>query len=85
LQGLQERYSARGLATLSLSLDHDSTAWQTALKRLALLWPQGRAAAVDDAGVSSMSCNWLLNPPGKIIAKVYEVEELDTSFANRMK
>src|SRR5262249_34296191 len=54
LRRLQERFAGRGLATLGLALDEDDAAWQAALKRLDLPWPQGRLAAADTAGVSSV-------------------------------
>jgi thiol-disulfide isomerase/thioredoxin len=84
LRRLQERYAARGLATLSLSLDHDAAAWRTVLKRLDLPWPQGRLAAAE-AGVSSVPAYWLLDPDGKIVAKVYDTDELAKPLADRLK
>jgi hypothetical protein len=55
------------------------------LKQLDLPWQQGRLAAVGDAGVSSVPAYWLLDPPGKLIAKVYDVEELSALLAERLK
>jgi RNA polymerase sigma factor (sigma-70 family) len=81
LRRLQKQYTARKLATLSLSLDHDAAAWRTALKRLDLPWTQGRLAAASDAGVSSVPTYWLLDPAGKIVAKVYDPDELAKSLA----
>jgi thiol-disulfide isomerase/thioredoxin len=85
LRQLQERYTARGLATLGLSLDQDAAAWQTVLKRIDLPWPQGRLAVSADAGVSSVPTYWLLDPNGKIIAKTYDLDELAKALAERMK
>ncbi len=85
LRQLQERYAARGLATLGLSLDQDGAAWQTVLKRLNLPWPQGRLAVSAEAGVSSVPAYWLLDPTGKIVAKTYDVDELAKALAERMK
>jgi RNA polymerase sigma factor (sigma-70 family) len=82
---LQERFAARGLATLSLSLDDDQAAWQAGLKRLDLPWPQGRLAAASHAGVSSVPAYWLLDPAGKIVAKVNDTDELATYLADRLK
>lgn len=85
LRQLQERYIARGLVTLGLSLDQDTAAWQTVLKHLNLPWPQGRLAVSSDAGVSSVPAYWVLDPTGKIVAKTYDVEELAKALAERMK
>jgi hypothetical protein len=73
------------MATLGLSLDEDPTAWQAALKRLDLPWPQGRLAAAGDTGVSSVPAYWLLDPAGKIVAKVSDPEELGATLADRLK
>lgn len=83
LRQLQERIAAQGLATLSLSLDDDPAAWRTALKRLDLPWRQGRLAEANDAGVSSVPAYWLLDPAGKIVAKVSEPDELVKPLADR--
>src|SRR5262249_47534873 len=65
LRRLQERFAGRGLATLGLALDEEDAAWQAAVKRLDLPWPQGRLAAAGDAGVSGVPAYWLLDPTGK--------------------
>lgn len=85
LRKLRERYAARGLATLGLSLDHEAAAWRTELKRIDLPWSQGRLAASSDAGVSSVPAYWLLDPAGKIVAKSYDLDELAAALAERMK
>jgi RNA polymerase sigma factor (sigma-70 family) len=82
---LHERFAARGLATLSLSLDDDPAAWQTALKQLTLPWPQGRLATASHAGISSVPAYWLLDPAGKIVAKVNDPDEVATFLADRLK
>ncbi len=82
---LHERFATRGLATLSLSLDDDPAAWQAALKQLHLPWPQGRLAAASQAGVSSVPAYWLLDPAGKIVAKVNDPDEVATFLADRLK
>jgi uncharacterized GH25 family protein/thiol-disulfide isomerase/thioredoxin len=76
LRQLQERFAARGMVMLGLSLDDDSAAWQAALKQLDLPWQQGRLNAAGVAGVSSVPAYWLLDPAGKIVAKVYDPDEL---------
>jgi len=85
LRRLHEQFAARGLAALGLSLDDDPAAWEAALKRLDLPWPQGRIAASGGAGVSSVPAYWLLDPAGKIVAKVYDLDELAKSLAERLK
>jgi thiol-disulfide isomerase/thioredoxin len=82
---VHERFAAKGLATLGLSLDEDQGAWQAALKRLDLPWPQGRLNAAIDAGVSSVPAYWLPDPAGKIVAKVYDPDELAPLLAERLK
>jgi thiol-disulfide isomerase/thioredoxin len=85
LRQVHERFAARGLTTLSLSLDEDRAAWQAALKRLDLPWPQGRLAAASDAGVSGVPAYWLLDPTGKVVAKVFSPDELATVLVDRLK
>jgi RNA polymerase sigma factor (sigma-70 family) len=81
---LHEQFAARGLVTLGLSVDEDASAWQAAEKRLALPWPQGRLAAAVDADVSGVPTYWLLDPEGKIVAKVYDIDELAKFLAERL-
>src|SRR5205085_12644478 len=76
LRRLHEQFAARGLATLGLSLDEDAAAWQAATQRLDLPWSQGRLATAGEAGVSSVPAYWLLDPAGKLVAKVYDPDEL---------
>lgn len=85
LRRLRERYAARGLATLGLSLDHDPAEWRTVLKRLDLPRPQGRLTTASDAGVSGVPLYWLLDPAGKIVAKGYDLDELAAALSSRLK
>jgi thiol-disulfide isomerase/thioredoxin len=85
LRRIHERFAARGVATLGLSLDDDTAAWQGVLKQLALPWQQGRLTAPGDAGVSSVPAYWLLDPSGKIVAKVYDTDELAKTLSARLK
>jgi len=85
LRRLQERFAAKGVAFLSLSLDDDFKTWQAALKNHDLPWPQGRLDAVEDAGVSSVPEYWLLDADGKIVSKVYDADELTATIAERLK
>jgi beta-lactamase regulating signal transducer with metallopeptidase domain/uncharacterized GH25 family protein/thiol-disulfide isomerase/thioredoxin/Leucine-rich repeat (LRR) protein len=75
-RNLQERFAARGFATLGLSLDIETPVWQAAMKQLDLPWQQGRLNAPSDAGVSSVPAFWLLDATGKIVAKSYDLDEL---------
>lgn len=73
---LQGEFAARGLTALSLSLDDDTTTWQTALKGLELPWSQGRLGTENPSGVSGVPAYWLLDPAGKIVAKADHPDEL---------
>jgi peroxiredoxin len=84
LRQQQERFAARGLTMLGLSLDDDPSAWQAALKSLDLPWQQGRLAATA-AGVSSVPAYWLLDPAGKIVAKVNDLDELAAAVDKSVK
>jgi len=85
LRQVHERYAGRGLTTVGISVDADDAAWQAVLKRLELLWPQGRVAAPAECGISSVPAYWLLDPAGKIVAKVYDPDELAKQLADRIK
>jgi thiol-disulfide isomerase/thioredoxin len=76
LKKLQGEFAARGLAVLSLSLDDDTTTWQTALKGLELPWSQGRLGTESTSGVSGVPAYWLLDSAGKIVAKADHPDEL---------
>lgn len=75
LKLLQKKFAKVGLATVSLSLDEDAEAWQTALKRLDLPWRQGRLTA-GNVEISSVPAYWLLDAGGKIVAQVNDPDEL---------
>ncbi|QJW97022.1 sigma-70 family RNA polymerase sigma factor [Frigoriglobus tundricola] len=85
LKKLHERFAARGLATLSLSLDEDPAAWRAALKGLDLPWAQGRLGAGGAAGVSGVPAYWLLDPAGKIVAKVDDPDQLAAALEDKLK
>jgi peroxiredoxin len=85
LRQVQEKFAARGLATVGLSVDTDDASWQSVLKKLNLPWPQGRLAAAGESGVSTVPAYWLLDPSGKIVAKVYDPDELAKQIADRIK
>jgi thiol-disulfide isomerase/thioredoxin len=81
---LHERFAARGVAAVGLSVDEDAAAWQAAVKRLNLPWPQGRLAA-GDAGVSGVPVYWLLDPDGKIVVKSYDTDEIAKVLGEKLK
>jgi peroxiredoxin len=85
LKQVHERFAARGLGTLGISVDAEEAAWQGALTKLDLPWPQGRVAAASECGISSVPAYWLLDPSGKIVAKVYDPDELAKQLADRLK
>ncbi|HEV3439142.1 MAG TPA: hypothetical protein VG122_17375 [Gemmata sp.] len=70
---------------LGLALDEDRSAWQAAMKQLDLPWKQGKLTATHDAGVSGVPAYWLLDPKGKIVAKGYDLNELDKLLEERLK
>lgn len=84
LRRLRDRFASQGLTMLGLSLDDDSATWRASLERLDLPWPQGRLAAAD-AGVSTVPVYWLLDPGGKIVAKVDNADELAMALAEGLK
>lgn len=85
LKALHERFAARGLTTLSLSLDDEAAPWRAALKELALPWAQGRLGAKGTSGVSGVPAYWLLDPTGKLIAKSHTPDELVPVLEERLK
>jgi hypothetical protein len=70
---------------LGLSLDDDAAAWQAALRPLDLPWQQGRLAAAGRATISNVPAYWLLDPAGKIVAKVEVPDELAKRIIERLK
>jgi thiol-disulfide isomerase/thioredoxin len=85
LRRLNDRFAARGLATLSLSLDEDAASWRTALKRLELPWPQGRLTTGGEGVVSGVPTYWLLDAAGAIVVKASDPEELISLLGDRLK
>jgi thiol-disulfide isomerase/thioredoxin len=85
LRQLHERFAPRGLTTLGLSLDNDPAIWQAAVKQLELPWQEGRLAAANGSGVSSVPVYWLLDPNGKLVGKVSDTDELATLLAEKVK
>jgi len=79
---LHGTFAARGVTVLSLSLDDDPAAWADARKGLP--WSHGRLTA-PAAGVSSVPAYWLLDPAGKIVAKGYELEDVELVLAEKLK
>jgi len=49
-----------------------------------LPWSHGRLTA-PAAGVSSVPAYWLLDPAGKIVAKGYELEDVELVLAEKLK
>jgi RNA polymerase sigma factor (sigma-70 family) len=85
LRRLHDRFDGRGVTTLGLSLDEDAAAWRAALKRVDPAWSEGRLAAANQLGISSVPTYWLLDPAGKIVAKVYDPDELTSILTDRLK
>jgi uncharacterized GH25 family protein/thiol-disulfide isomerase/thioredoxin len=76
LERVRKQFAPRGLNLLSLALDEDADAWRAALKASHPPGAQGRLTAENAAGVSSVPAYWLLDPAGKIVARVYDPDEL---------
>lgn len=85
LKKLHERFAGRGLATIGLSLDDDTGSWMAAIKDLNLPWNQGQLAGGGAAGVSSVPAYWLLDPGGKIVAKLSHPDEVAKELEKRLK
>jgi thiol-disulfide isomerase/thioredoxin len=85
LRQLHERYAAKGLVVLSLSVDDDPASWQAAIEKEQLPWAQGRWSTANGRDVSSVPEYWLLSPAGKIIAKGYDLYELSKHIAEAFK
>ncbi|MFL5327507.1 MAG: sigma-70 family RNA polymerase sigma factor [Gemmataceae bacterium] len=85
LRQLHERYAAKGLVVLSLSVDDDPATWQAAIEKQQLPWTQGRWPNANGRSVSSVPEYWLLDPAGKIIAKGSDPEELAKHVAEVLK
>jgi hypothetical protein len=82
---LHDQFAARGLMVLGLSLDDAPAVWHAALKRLDLPWQQSRLAVAGNTGVSSVPAYWLLDPAGKIVAKVDDSGKLAEPITARLK
>ena len=85
LRRLHERFVARGLTALGLSVDEDPDVWREATRRFELSWPQGRLSAPAETGVSSVPAYWLIDPDGKIVSKAVEPDELVELLEKRLK
>ena len=55
------------------------------MKQLDLPWKQGKLTTAHNAGVSGVPAYWLLDPMGKIVAKGYDLNELDKILEERLK
>jgi thiol-disulfide isomerase/thioredoxin len=85
LKKLHEQFSGRGLVTISLSLDDNANDWTAAVKGLDLPWAQGRLGGSGTAGVSSVPTYWILDPAGKIVAKVADPDDIVKELEKRLK
>jgi hypothetical protein len=82
---LHARYEARGLTTLGISLDHETTAWQAALRHVNMPWQHGQLGADRNSGVSTVPAYWLLDSAGVIVAKVSDPDELIAILDKRLR
>ncbi len=78
------KYADKGLEMMSVSVDHDRSEWEKAIKEDALVWIQvcvGVHSAIDqDFGVYFFPSNFLIDPQGKIIAKDLRGTDLDRAL-----
>jgi thiol-disulfide isomerase/thioredoxin len=84
LRRLHDRFAARGLRMLGLSVDEDVDAWLEATKHFQLSWPQGRLTHPAETGVSSVPAYWLTDPEGKIVSKTADPDELIELLEKRL-
>jgi alkyl hydroperoxide reductase subunit AhpC len=85
LHRVHDQYASRGVTILGLSLDEDASSWKTALARLAPPWREGRLDTTAHAGISRVPAYWILDPAGKIMAKVNDPDEAAKILAERLK
>ncbi|PXV63340.1 peroxiredoxin [Dysgonomonas alginatilytica] len=86
-----KQYKNKGFEVVGVSLDHDKTAWQKAIKDLNITWPQvsdlkGWETELGAAyAVNRIPHTVLLDKEGKIIAKDIHASELLSKLAELMK
>jgi RNA polymerase sigma factor (sigma-70 family) len=85
LRRLHDRFAARGLSVLGLSVDENPNAWRDATKYLAAPWPQGRVSSGAETGVSSVPAYWLIDREGRILRKASHPDELVEPLSSRLK
>ncbi len=78
-----ERFKSKNFTILSVSLDHDKDAWQSAAKSDGLVWTQvsdlkgWSSVAATTYSVQSIPANFLIDPNGKIIGHNLRGNELE--------
>jgi peroxiredoxin len=85
LHRVHDQYASRDVTVLGLSLDEDATSWKAALARLERPWHEGRLAAGFHAGISSVPAYFVVDPAGKIVAKVNDPDEAAKVLAERLR
>jgi thiol-disulfide isomerase/thioredoxin len=85
LHRVHEQYASRGVTVLGLSLDEDASSWRKSLAQLAPPWHEARLDAGAHAGISSVPAYWVLDPAGKIVAKVNDPDEAAKTLAERLR
>ncbi|GAB3269877.1 hypothetical protein GCM10027347_40170 [Larkinella harenae] len=87
LKSLYQQYKDKGLQIISISVDEDPSAWQEALQKASLPWPQlsdrvgSRNVVGTQYGNGSVPINWLIDKEGYVIRKGLHGAELEKELA----
>ncbi len=80
---IYNKYHPLGLEVLSFSLDSDLAAWQKAIAKDGLTWPNAsdliggvKSPVAQEYGIAGIPAIWLIDPTGKIVADNLRGEDL---------
>ncbi|GAO43424.1 TlpA family protein disulfide reductase [Flavihumibacter petaseus] len=91
LVSVYRRYHSKGFEIMGISLDHDSTAWETAIRKDGINWMQfnergGRRTPTADAwGVAMLPTAFLIDKHGVIISVDPGTRELQRYLQEALK
>jgi len=87
-----QKYSGKGFAIFSVSLDTDKDKWINAIKKDRLFWPNHvselkgwQSDVCQQYGIQAIPQNYLLDKDGKVIAYNLRGDELDQKLASLMQ
>ncbi|MFI5135062.1 MAG: redoxin domain-containing protein [Chitinophagales bacterium] len=87
-----QKYSGKGFAIFSVSLDTDKDKWVNAIKKDHLFWPNQvselkgwQSDVCQEYGIQAIPQNYLLDKDGKVIAYNLRGDELDTKLASLLQ